>query len=564
MLRQPVNPENLTTRLDIDNHSLVEECKVGNQEALNLFYTRFASRMLRVIHRYIQDPQDSEDILHDGFIAAFTHLDSIRDADHVDYWLTTIMKNLSLQFLKSQDLVQILHEIPEKEDEAPYPEDFIDLDTLEILIKKLPPGYQKVFRLAVLENKTHKEIGKLLGIAPNSSSSQLFHAKLMMRKLIIEYRGQAGIFSILAILICGGIFLWREGNAIFSPNIAESPDNPLPERNKITLPDTTAEIPSAPAYQSSPVAANITAKPHITTFAKNPGTPDNLPDSTIHNLSAGTTAPRTDYGDKDGSLSERRTSTVDLPGEETLYTYEPIHDSRPLRKEWTVGIGMNTGILNFDKISSGSDYAANGSSGSETDQNNPNKPDDDTSGNQSGDISTRSRNRQHYMDYDNVSHHNYIPISFSLTVNKRLSDKFGVESGLTYTYLHSRFESASTTAHCHWHYLGVPLKLTFNNYRNGRLSFYAGVGGEIDIPLYSNSVLGITESFPDLKAGRFNSSVVWSLSASYGMSVTLTNSIDLFVEPTLQYHFDHHHTVPDIWTDNPWGFTLPIGFRFSF
>lgn len=81
--------------LQIDNRTLVEECIRGDREAMSLFYTRFAPRMLGVIRRYVPERGDAEDILHDGFIVAFTRLDSLRDFDRVDYWLATIMKNLS-------------------------------------------------------------------------------------------------------------------------------------------------------------------------------------------------------------------------------------------------------------------------------------------------------------------------------------------------------------------------------------------------------------------------------------------------------------------------------------
>ena len=190
-----VNPH-IDSNLHIDNRSLVEECIRGDKEALNLFYLRFAPRMLAVIRRYVSSQKDAEDILHDGFIVAFTRLKSLRDFDRVDFWLATIMKNLSLRFLQSQDVAAMLHDLPEIED-TPDITEIISLDTLEELMRKMPDGYQKVFRLAVLENKSHKEIAALLGIAPNTSSSQLFHAKVMMRRLITDYRRQAGLLTLL-------------------------------------------------------------------------------------------------------------------------------------------------------------------------------------------------------------------------------------------------------------------------------------------------------------------------------------------------------------------------------
>ncbi|MDE6335578.1 MAG: sigma-70 family RNA polymerase sigma factor, partial [Muribaculaceae bacterium] len=250
--------------LHIDNHTLVEECRNGDKEALNLFYLRFAPRMLSVIRRYVSDVKDAEDILHDGFIVAFTRLGSLRDADKVDYWLATIMKNLSLQFLQSQDVAQMLHDIPEVED-TPQIDEIIDLATLETLIKKLPAGYQKVFRLAVLENKSHKEIAKLLGIAPNSSSSQLFHAKLMMRKLITDYKKQTGVWCFL--LLCGGagIMLWH--------NLMPSKSSSSLLSYESTLPSSTAN----PALSSSSSTNSTSLSPATEAAIPTPASIDTMP-----------------------------------------------------------------------------------------------------------------------------------------------------------------------------------------------------------------------------------------------------------------------------------------------
>lgn len=78
--------------INIDNSTLVKGCLKGDKEALSLFYIRFAPKMMKVVQRYVTDMKDAEDILHDGFIVAFTRLDSLRNLDRVDYWLATIMK----------------------------------------------------------------------------------------------------------------------------------------------------------------------------------------------------------------------------------------------------------------------------------------------------------------------------------------------------------------------------------------------------------------------------------------------------------------------------------------
>ncbi len=559
----------MNSQLEIDNHTLVEECRKGDKEALNLFYLRFAPRMLSVIRRYVNDQKDAEDILHDGFIVAFTRLSSLRDAGKVDYWLASIMKNLSLHFLQAQDVTQILHDIPDVED-TPQIEDIIDLETLETLITRLPAGYQKVFRLAVLENKSHKEIAKLLGIAPNSSSSQLFHAKLMMRKLITEYKKQTGVWSILLLGIIGGLVIWRN---IQSNN--PSAELLTVERKSISL-TQAAPIVIAEGIKKSEVGNTDKESSGTGKVSKGSGNTD--PDNVTEVSETSVSTP----DNHENSLKEVKESDQVEVGvtESPLYAYSDNVESMPEINEvkvssslWSLRLSADPGFL---KLGNGSKddlmYGANPETPPSVDFNGPcdkpNKPTNpDTDGidkdKKSSIPSARSRNSV-YSNYASVPHTNSLPVSFSASVSKTLNKTFSVESGLTYTYLHSTFETYSSKSDCYWHYLGIPVKINIRSFSYQRVKLYACVGGSIDIPLYSKAVVSDSPYASYLEGGRFNSPVVWSMFVGYGIGIKLSNRIDIFLEPTLQYHFKHDYTVPNAWSDNQWGFSLPIGFRFNF
>lgn len=565
----------MNPNLKIDNRSLVEECQKGDKEALNLFYTRFAPKMFGVIRRYVSNPKDAEDILHDGFIVAFTRLRSLRDFDRVDYWLASIMKNLSLQFLHSQDVAGMLHDLPDMED-VPEIDEIIDLEVLEKLIRKLPDGYQKVFRLAVLENKSHKEIAGLLGIAPNTSSSQLFHAKLAMRKLITEYRRQTGILTLLLLLTFGGILLWN--NADFNRQDQQVATGPDAQRD--TSQTENNEEPLLAAAQSSQANAPATLGPGgISPFtaktgkAANAVMTDSVNHKAVHTISEDasekTVAKEATSGEDSENTVEKNQRTekkAETVTEEKANTRFAFNDETNRRKNrdsgWKISIGVNPGVAGFNVKGNDLNYdAANPGDPDENPDKDPDKDKDNDNGTRASAPFTRSGNR--YRDYDDVSHHHYMPVSFSLTVNKSLSRIFSLETGLTYSYLHSTFESGQSKSNCQWHYLGIPLRLNILTFSTGRLKLYGTVGGAVAIPLYAKAVRDRSSVGTELWEGSFRASTVWSLSASYGASIRLADRIDFFFEPTLQYHFERRQKVPNIWTDNSWGFSLPFGFRFS-
>ena len=54
------------------------------------------------------------------------------------------------------------------------------------VLKKLSPGYKKVFELYYVEKKSHKEISNILNITESTSKSQLCKAKKYIKKMLLK------------------------------------------------------------------------------------------------------------------------------------------------------------------------------------------------------------------------------------------------------------------------------------------------------------------------------------------------------------------------------------------
>lgn len=174
----------------MDKQKLVELCKKGDKNAWEQLYNTYALKMKGVCTFYVHDEAVAEDILHDGFILIMSSIRQLKDPEKLENWMISIMKNLALKYLhdKHEDLLVSLPEIGDKDE----PIDLSAVNTFEYkellqLIDRLPKGYKTVFRLAVFEGLSHKEIGKKLGINPHSSSSQLARARELLQSLVIKY-----------------------------------------------------------------------------------------------------------------------------------------------------------------------------------------------------------------------------------------------------------------------------------------------------------------------------------------------------------------------------------------
>ncbi|MBO4340059.1 MAG: RNA polymerase sigma factor [Bacteroidales bacterium] len=156
---------------------------------MRAFYERYAGYLTAVCSRYVVDRSDVKDILQEAFVKIFQRLDQFefRGEGSIKAWVTRIVVNDSLSFLRSSSRLTFVDDLPDvPEDDVPsLPK--VPPSVIQEMIKALPDGYRTVFNLYVFENKSHREIASLLGIKEDSSASQFFRARATLAKNIKDY-----------------------------------------------------------------------------------------------------------------------------------------------------------------------------------------------------------------------------------------------------------------------------------------------------------------------------------------------------------------------------------------
>lgn len=148
--------------------------------------------MLAVCYRYVGDIDEAHDVLHDGFIKIFSNF-TFRGECSLVTWMTRVMMTQAIDYLRrKQRFNQLIvrdTQLPDMADEADVAESGSRLseEILMQFVAELPDGCRTVFNLYVFEEKSHKEIARLLHIKEHSSTSQLHRAKNLLAKRIKEY-----------------------------------------------------------------------------------------------------------------------------------------------------------------------------------------------------------------------------------------------------------------------------------------------------------------------------------------------------------------------------------------
>lgn len=177
-------PGNELTELE-----LLKLARSGDSNGIRSFYERYAGYLTAVCSRYVVDRSDVKDILQEAFVKIFQRLDQFefRGEGSVKAWVTRIVVNDSLSFLRASSRLTFVDDLPDvpEDDEPSLPK--VPPAVVQEMIKALPDGYRTVFNLYVFENKSHKEIASLLGIKEDSSASQFFRARATLAKNIKDY-----------------------------------------------------------------------------------------------------------------------------------------------------------------------------------------------------------------------------------------------------------------------------------------------------------------------------------------------------------------------------------------
>ncbi len=173
----------------MDERLLVKECLKGKPTAQRQLYEQFAQTMLGVCYRYTKSMNDAEDVLQEGFVRVFQHLNQYKGEGELGAWIRRVMVNTALNFLKRNrkyrsEMVfteQPLHPVA---DDNPVVS--LQAKDLADVIRQLPPGYQAIFNLHAVEGYTHVEIGEMLGISDGTSRSQYARARALLITWLAE------------------------------------------------------------------------------------------------------------------------------------------------------------------------------------------------------------------------------------------------------------------------------------------------------------------------------------------------------------------------------------------
>jgi RNA polymerase sigma-70 factor, ECF subfamily len=174
-----------------DDFDRAQRASQGDAEAFGDIYKRTHQFVLGVCYKVIGNLGEAEEVTQDVYIHLLRKLHLFKGESAFTTWLYMVALNESRMYLRRQAKklecstnLDVALNITTLGTGNPRKMSVMDHLALTDALIQLPTGYRKVLMLHDLEGFEHSEVAEILGCSIGTSKSQLFKARIKLKKLL--------------------------------------------------------------------------------------------------------------------------------------------------------------------------------------------------------------------------------------------------------------------------------------------------------------------------------------------------------------------------------------------
>ncbi len=177
---------------------LVERVQQGDKRAFDLLVLKYQHKIIAVVHRYVRDSADVNDVVQEAFIKAYRALANFRGDSAFYTWMYRIAINTAKNYLISKGRRPPSSDIDV--DDAEYysgndnlhdvdtPENNLFRDELQAAVKRiienLPEDLRTAVTLREMDGLSYEEIADVMECPVGTVRSRIFRAREAIDKVV--------------------------------------------------------------------------------------------------------------------------------------------------------------------------------------------------------------------------------------------------------------------------------------------------------------------------------------------------------------------------------------------
>ncbi len=166
----------------------------GDEYAFELLFRKYYVRLCGFANKFLNDPEESREIVQDVFLGLWEAREDIRPEDSLNSYLFRITRNKSINKLRRRrveskytEILQLVY--AEKSEISPYDSLLVnELDNeISTAVGKLPVKCREIFDLSRMEGLKYNEIATILHISVKTVEAQMSRALKIIRFELKDY-----------------------------------------------------------------------------------------------------------------------------------------------------------------------------------------------------------------------------------------------------------------------------------------------------------------------------------------------------------------------------------------
>ncbi|GGH76785.1 RNA polymerase sigma-70 factor (ECF subfamily) [Pullulanibacillus pueri] len=167
---------------------MIKKAKKGNEQAFQQIIQIEKDKLYRMAYIYVKNDEDALDIVQETIYKAFISIKKLKEPKHFSTWLTRILMNTAITFIKKHKPLVLLENMDRVDDTHPHRVEE-SLDLLEA-IENLEEKYKTVIILRYYRDLTIKQIADILNCPEGTIKTHLHRAigqlKIELREAFIR------------------------------------------------------------------------------------------------------------------------------------------------------------------------------------------------------------------------------------------------------------------------------------------------------------------------------------------------------------------------------------------
>jgi RNA polymerase sigma-70 factor, ECF subfamily len=189
------------TQKGLADVELLANMRAGDPAAFVALMRSNNQRLYRLARGFLRNDLEAEEVVHDTYVRAFTHLDGFKGGSSLATWLARIVSNEALGRLRRRHPTINIDDMAETLTAGdgpfvaaePTPEQAIARREIRRAIEKavdeLPPSFRSVFMLRAIEQMSITETASCLGIPCETVKTRFHRANKLLRQTLTAQFG---------------------------------------------------------------------------------------------------------------------------------------------------------------------------------------------------------------------------------------------------------------------------------------------------------------------------------------------------------------------------------------